>query len=182
MKTKLEIKQQCDACAATRKKNELVYDAGTFKAYCTNISACNDKHPNSYQNFAERGALVPLVSYSVAAEEYRSKLLADADKDTLRALELTEKPTTIRFENFELAKYVMAIRDQREMASMNAVIMDIIKDHMTLMTDSKALIHSGTVLEQKQEEIAQQQERIEELTDVNKPVYKPEDEEEGDVF
>ncbi len=178
MKTKLEIKLQCDACAATRKKNELVYDAETFKAYCTNISVCNDKHPNSYHNFAERGTQIPLVTYSEAAETYRSKLLADADKDTLRALELTEKPTTIRFENFELAKYVMAIRDQREMASMNAVIMDIIKDHMTMMTDAKAIIHSGTVLEQKQEEIAEQQERIEDLKTVNKPTYTPKDDSE----
>lgn len=178
MKTKLEVKLECAACGATRKKNELLYDPNDLKAYCSNIGSCNDKHPNSYSNFADRKSLIELVPYSEAAEVFRNKFLENADRETLEAFDMTEKPTTVRFSDLELAKYVLKLRSERGLNSMNAVLMDIVKDHMTMMQDSEAIVHSGTVLEQKQEEIAEQQERIEDLKAVNKPVYTPEDDNE----
>jgi hypothetical protein len=149
------------------------------------MAMCVDSHPNSYKNFAATQKTVPMMSYNEAVEKFRQELKEGADEDVVAALGLLDKPAPVRVKEYEMALYLVNLKEERKMTSMNLTLLSIIEDHMNLKLDAGKVAAVSQAAEKSEESFKQQEqeqtERIEELNAINKPVYTPDDED-GDVI
>ena len=184
MRKKLEFNTACTACGKSRRRDDILYSTEDLNPYCANMTTCVDEHPNSYKNFAKTQKTVPMVPYSEAVDVYKQQLKDDSDAEDIAALDLTTKPQTLRIPEFKMAKYLLALKEERDLSSMNLLVISIIEDHMNLNVKAQTLVKIDEAKAQSAEDFKQQeqeqQERIEELNAVNKPVYTPDDD--GDVI
>lgn len=182
MRIKPDFKTVCSACEQTRRREDLLYSVEDLKPYCANMTICVDAHPNSYKNFAKTQKTVKMVSYSEAAEIFKQNLKDEADQESIAALNMLEKPIPVRVKEFEMAKYLLQVKEERQINSMNLTMLAIIEDHRRLNMDASKLVALDEAKSQSAEDFRQMEEkqieRIEELNAVNKPEYKPEDDNE----
>lgn len=182
MRTKPDFRTVCAACNQTRRREDLLYSAEDLKPYCANMAMCVESHPNSYKNFAETQKTVPMMTYNEAVEKFRQELKEGADEEVIAALGMLDKPAPVRVKEYEMALYLVQLKEERKMTSMNLTLLSIIEDHMNLNLDAGKIAAVSQAAEQSEESFKQQeqeqQERIEEMNAVNKPVYTPEDEDE----
>jgi hypothetical protein len=59
------LKSECTICGARRKFKNLVYDQ-SLNAYCQSAMGCSNAHPNSPQNYRQRGTYIELLPYEEA--------------------------------------------------------------------------------------------------------------------
>lgn len=130
MTLKMQFSNICEACGRTRHKKDIKYDPNTLQSYCANMMECNDYHPNSYVSVAERdGKLIDLINFKEASDEYFTRSLNSDDPLVKKAARLLEIPTSLRITDEDLAMYLVALQDERELSSMTKAVVEIIREH-----------------------------------------------------
>lgn len=133
METKLRFKNTCTACGRSRRKEDLMYDLEKFLPYCSNINICNNKHPNSYTNFASRkNELVHMLPFKEASEVFYEKALDKATPEDVEAFKMTQKPTSIRISEYEHARHILDVKAEFGLTNTSQAIQAIVNEHMIM--------------------------------------------------
>lgn len=139
MQTRLEFNNKCTACGAARRKEDLVYSKEELKPYCTNINVCVVDHPNSYNNvMANQGNITDMLGFKEAQVEFNLQLMANATEEEKQIIKLTQSPTTIRIDEFDLAEHVILYKEQHKHATLTEALREIVREHKNLTGDPDA--------------------------------------------
>lgn len=113
-------KHQCAACGTVRKTLNLRYDPTTFLPYCQHAEICSPGHPNSPTSILERGQGINLITLKEAEDFYKEKLLISLpDAEAVAEIrKLLEKPTSLRVQSPDLAKYLVQVKKEYSMDTM----------------------------------------------------------------
>lgn len=151
-------KHTCAACDTVRKANNLRYDPETFLPYCQHAEICSPAHPNSPTSILERGYGITLVTLQEAERLYKEKLLMEQpDAFTVAMIrKLLEKPVSMRVLSPDLAKYLVQVMKDYNMANMAETIRYLLtvamESHSEFYLERK-VVHEQQVKEKKVKEV-----------------------------
>lgn len=121
---------RCTACNKELNKKEVVYTEDK-RPYCQNPFQCNENHPNSVQNILARGGAVDLYTEDELENNIFDRLnISDEMKD--RILKVATKPQSIRLSKYEIAYYLIALQEERELASISEAVRYCVQLAMTI--------------------------------------------------
>ena len=118
----LSLGKSCAACGKERKSKYLKYDPETLKPYCDNPFICNDEHLNSVKNLIKYQKESQLISFEQASEAFRRQLMESYknDKDIVSRIQsILTKPSNIRIQDPELAKFLVEFQDEKGFESLS---------------------------------------------------------------
>lgn len=165
----LTLGKSCAACGKERKSKYLMYDPETLKPYCENPYICNDEHPNSNKNLIKYQKVIQLIGYEDASEAFRLQLMESYknDKDVVSRIQaILTKPSNIRIQDPELAKFLVEFQDAQGFDSLSETFrycVQVVKDNRNQFINE----HREAVEEHRKDQAAI--EIVRELQSENKP-------------
>ncbi len=126
----MKFEHVCTACGMKLNTRNIAFSELDLLPYHTNMTDCNRKHPNSYDNHAKRnGHMVKMLSVSEAQQEWRYRRLQALDcSDVEAVMRLLKGPTTLRIDTVENAAYIVDMAAEKQQST-SEVIRNIITEH-----------------------------------------------------
>lgn len=127
----------CTACGATLKRQDLAFSELDLLPYHRNMTDCNKKHPNSYDNYNNRnGNAINMLSVAEAQKEYRKRRVQSLDIDNKdKVMSLLYSPTTVRLDTVENAAHIVHVAEENNITIAEAY-RRIISEHREKLSNS----------------------------------------------
>lgn len=111
---------KCTACNKDLNKKEIVYTEDR-QPYCQNPFTCNDDHPNSVKNILARGGAANLYTEDELENNIFERLNITPEMKE-RILRVATKPQSIRLSKYEIAHYLLAKQDEKDLSSISEAV------------------------------------------------------------